>query len=114
MAHTQISLIQKIYDLYKDVYQAVKLFPKGDKHNLGNEIKNYSLQLLELLFKAERAKKDWKLPHLENADTKLSLLKLLFRLAYDLKIIDQRKSINLQEQLQEIGRMLGGWIKSVK
>jgi len=51
---------------------------------------------------------------LENADTKLSLLKLLFRLAYDLKIIDQRKSINLQEQLQEIGRMLGGWIKSVK
>ena len=112
--HNEISLIQKSYDLYKTIYQLIKTFPKSDKYNLGHELKILNLQLIELLIEAESAKKDWKAPLVEKASAKLGLLKIFIRLAFDLKIIDQSKYIKLQEQLQEIGRMLGGWIKSLK
>lgn len=112
--HNEISLIQKSYDLYKSIYQLIKTFPKGDKYNLGNELKSLNIQIIELLIEAEIAKKDWKAPLIEKASLKLSLLKILTRLASDIKIIDQKKYLNIQEQMQEIGRMLGGWLKSLK
>jgi hypothetical protein len=36
------------------------------------------------------------------------------KLSSDAKASSQKKYIALQEALDEIGRMLGGWIKSVK
>lgn len=70
--------------------------------------------MIELLIEAESAKKDCKAPLVEKASAKLGLLKIFTRLTFDLKIINQAKYIELQEQLQEIGRMLGGWLKSLK
>jgi len=93
------------------LYQVLKTFPKGDKYNLGNEIKLNSINLLELFLEAESTPKEWKMPLLNKANVKLSMLKLFIRLANDLGIIDQKTMINIQEQLQEVGRMLGGWIK---
>lgn len=100
--------------MYKNIYQIVKKFPKSDKYNLGNELKSLNIQILELLIKAECAKKDWKQSIIEKASNKLGILKILVRLASDLKIIDQKQYLKLQEQLQEIGRMIGGWLKSLK
>ncbi|OGY42992.1 MAG: hypothetical protein A2Y67_03320 [Candidatus Buchananbacteria bacterium RBG_13_39_9] len=112
--HNEISLIQKSYDLYKTIYQLVKNFPKSDKYNLGHELKILNLQIIELLIEAESAKKDWKSPPVEKASAKLGLLKIFIRLSSDLKIIDPKKYLGVQEQLQEIGRMIGGWLKSLK
>lgn len=72
-----------------------------------------TLELLELLFLANSKKGQAKLPPLQQADLKLSLLKVLIRLAYDSKAIHLKHYIRLQEKLHEIGRMLGGWIKSL-
>lgn len=101
-------------DLYKNIYQYTKSFPKGDRYNIGSELKQLNILIIELFIEAESTKKDWKLPILEKASIKLSLLKLLVRVAYEIKIIDPKKHLLLQDQLQEIGRMLGGWIKTVK
>jgi len=35
-------------------------------------------------------------------------------LGQDLKAVPASKYLSLEEKLQEIGRMLGGWIKSLK
>lgn len=100
--------------MHKNIYQYTKTFPKSDKYNLGNELKIINIQIIELLIEAETVKKDWKSPLLEKASVKVNILKILIRLANDIKILDQKKHLKLQEQLQEIGRMLGGWIKSIK
>lgn len=100
--------------MYKNIYQYTKSFPKVDRHNLGSELKQLNILIIELLIEAESAKKDWKLPLLEKVSIKITLLKLLIRVAYEIKILDPKKHLLLQEQLQEIGRMLGGWIKTVK
>ena len=70
--------------------------------------------MIELFFEAESTHKDWKQPILQKANIKLSILKILIRLANDIGIINPKKTIQLQEQLQEIGRMIGGWIKYIR
>ncbi len=49
---------------------------------------------------------------LEKASQKLDLLKVLIRLTKDLKILDNKKYLEIQKRIREIGKMLGGWIKS--
>jgi len=57
---------------------------------------------------------DKKLTILEKAIVSLDLLKILIRLAKDIQALDSKKYLQLEQALQEIGRMLGGWRKSLK
>ena len=78
------------------------------------KIESTILELLEDIAKVSFANQNDKCDGLAKASIKLDFLKVLFRLTFELKIIDQKKYIVLEEKLQEIGRMLGGWIKSLK
>jgi len=86
--------------------------PKKDRYTLGAKCENIILEILELLFLANSKQKASRLLILNKVDVKLKVLKTLIRLCFDVKAIDQKKYILLQERLQEIGKMLGGWIKS--
>lgn len=112
--HNQITVIQKSYDLYRLTYEYTKKFPKSDKYALGEKIKTIILDILELLLEAEIAKREWKAPILEKTSRKLDLLKLLTRLSNDIEILDDKKYLTLSEQLLEIGRMIGGWLRAVR
>ena len=63
---------------------------------------------------ASSMNKSDKLPVLISASHNLNLLRILIRLAKDTKIIDFKRYESLQNNIDEIGRMLGGWIKQVK
>lgn len=112
--HNEIPAIQKAYDLYKNVHEYTKKFPKGDKYSLGERLKNVILEILELLMEAESAKRDWKEQALEKVNRKLGIAKLLIRLSNDIHILDDKKYLALIEKLMEIGRMIGGWMKAVR
>jgi len=51
---------------------------------------------------------------LQQISIKLDLLKILLRLSKDSQSITDKKYIELETILQEIGRMLGGWIRAAK
>lgn len=55
-----------------------------------------------------------KLPYIEKSIVSLDILKILIRLSKDIRALDNKKYLQLSQLLQEIGRMLGGWKKSVK
>ena len=63
---------------------------------------------------AESAKRDWKEQALEKVNRKLGVVKLMVRLCNDTRILDDKKYLTLTEQLLEIGRMIGGWMKAVR
>lgn len=119
--HTQLQSInrtfdfpifQKTYEIYKLFYSYLVNFPKKDKYSLGLRCENTLLDFLEEITLAGGVSKTEKLPILQRASTKLDLAKVLIRLCKDLKILDNKKYLTLEASLQEIGRMLGGWIKS--
>lgn len=53
--------------------------------------------------------KEEKLPWIRLAIRKLDTLKIMFLVLWETKSIDNKKYIALSTQLEEIGKMLGGW-----
>ncbi len=72
------------------------------------------MDVIELLFIASRLPKEQKLPYLQKASIKLDLLKFFLQITWEIKAIDAKKYILLSEHLNEIGKMLGGWIKGLQ
>ena len=107
-------IVQKVYDLYRALYPVIEKMPKRDKYTLGERISVSTLVVLECLIAASYAARDKKLALLQQTTIKLDVLKMLLRLAEEVKAIPTKAYLTLTEQLTEIGRMLGGWIRSIK
>ncbi len=108
-----VPIIQKTYDFYREFYKLIPQIPKIDRHTLAQKIEKTCLDMLELLICASRKEKSSKLRLLDQAATKLDLLKLFLRLGEETKAIPSKRYLDLSKMLQEIGRMLGGWIRSI-
>ncbi len=106
-------ILKKTIDLYKLYYAYAQLFPKKDKYTLGATCERYIIEILELIITASYLPKEQKLSLLKSANNKFETLKIFIRLLKELKIIDQKKYLDLQTLIQEIGRMFGGWLKSL-
>lgn len=114
MEELDIPILRKIYDLYKALHALRSLVSKLDRHGLWARIENVTLEILEHLLAAGQRSRDGKKEPLERASIQLNLLRLLLRLAKDTKAIDLKKYAHAQQMIDEIGRMLGGWIKSAR
>lgn len=108
-----IPIFKKSYDFLKEFYIFQLDFPKKDRYTIGQRCENYLLDILEGIIVAAQSKNN-KLATLERTSAKLDLLKVFIRLASDLEILSDKRYIVCQSYLQEIGRMLGGWIKSTR
>jgi four helix bundle protein len=111
--NNDVPIVQKVYDFYREFYQLSFQIPKQDRHALGEKIQQTTLELFEDLISASHERKQSKLEYLSKAATKLDLLKTLLRLAEDIKAIPTKRYLALSAMLQEIGKMLGGWIRSL-
>ena len=114
MEEFDIPIFKKIYELYRNFYGFRSSVPKQDRYTLWQKCENILLETLENILLASQMPKAEKLPILEKAGLKLNLFRIFVRLAKEVKAIDNKKYVSLQENTDEIGRMLGGWIKSVR
>ena len=109
-----IPIFKKCYDLYKAFYGYRADVWKQDRYTIWQRSENTILDVLEAILLASQSSKTEKLPILETASVKLNVLRVLIRLTKDVKAIDNKKYIALETNVDEIGRMLGGWIRSTK
>ncbi len=114
MNDLDIPIFKKIYDLYKDFYNLRLAVPKQDRYTLWQKCESLLIDVLEGIIFASQQSKSEKLPTLEKTSVKLNFLRVCIRLMKDVKAIDGKKYIIIEANLDEIGRMLGGWIKSTK
>lgn len=111
-SNSDIPIFTKSYEFYKKLSVIIPSFPKTKRYTLGQKLDNISLELIELLFSIPISTN--KMLILQRMSIKIDLLKVLLRLSKDTQAINDREYLELQEILAEIGRMLGGWIKSTK
>lgn len=114
MEDLDIPIFKKTYDLYKTFYGYRDSVTKQDRYTIWQRCENIILDILEGILAASQTYKMEKLPALERASVKLNFLRVFFRLMKEVKAIDNKKYAVLQQLVDEIGRMLGGWIKSTK
>lgn len=65
--------------------------------------------LIELILAAGFAARANKLPIIQKAGIKLDTLKYFLQIAWELKILDNKKYIEISIPLVGAGKMLGGW-----
>ena len=112
MATDDFKTLQKIEDMMEYAYPALAQFPKAEKFSLAQDIRHSMNLLLELTITED--KKYTKKTTLENMDIELSKLKVYIRLAMKLRFISFHRYEVWEGMLVEIGKMIGGLLKSVK
>lgn len=100
--------------VYKLWHEFLPNFPKDSRYTLGQKIDSSLLEVIENIIKAGYSDKLEKQIFLKKSSVKLDLLKIFLQIAWEIKSLDNKKYINLSEKLNEVGKMLGGWIKSIK
>ena len=109
-----VPVLHKLVELYKKIYTTSAHVPKKDRFGLFLKIENITQESVELCVTAALETKLDKLQSLSAARTKVELLKRFIRMAYELKIIEERKYLDFESDLQEISKMINGWIKYLK
>lgn len=102
----KLIVFKKTYDFLIWLYPCLDKFPKSQKFVLGNRIMENVLDFLEILIETNNAyeKKDL----LKKASIKLDEIRVLFRLAKDLRLINLKRYQVACEKINELGRILGG------
>jgi len=72
------------------------------------------LDTITLILEASFETKNNKFSLLNSARIKIEILKRLVRMMLETNIILDRKYLELESQLQEISKMINGWIKYLR
>jgi len=121
--HSAAILDKKYLEMLKLLNIYLNHFPRHEKYALANRIRNIAYELYELI--VETQKRYHKKTTLTSMDIKHEQLRMQIRLAHELGYFryhdgkTQKQSpeeqavhrlITLQLMIDEIGRMIGGWI----
>lgn len=105
----EIAIFKKSYELTIEIFNVTKLFPKNQRFLMVGRLEELIITILEKIIQANETQD--KLPVLKELSALLERLRILIRLSKDLTYIDFKKYERLSQGTDEIGRMLGGWIK---
>lgn len=111
-ASEPLVILQKLEDVSGYSRVALRQFPKYEKHLMGAEFRQSITQVKRLVIRA--SKRYFKKTTLEDIDIELEVLRSLIREAYKLKYIDSHRYKVWSENVGEVGRMIGAWLKRVK
>lgn len=109
---TSLPIINKTYEAYKNLVDINRKLKKRWSYSLGLSVENSILELLDLLVMAKNAPKPLKGNYLIKASACLEVTMMKVRLFLEFKLVNETKVFQLGSKLAEIGKMLGGWIKS--
>ena len=103
-------LIEKWYRITDWILDKCERFPKHTRFGLAGRIAALSIDTLELFTEASYSKE--KRSTLICANKNLEKLRILFRLSFDRRYINMAQYEFISTELNNAGKMCGGWIKS--
>jgi 23S rRNA-intervening sequence protein len=106
----ELIVITKTYDLILWSCNHTGRFPCNHRFVLGERIERNLYSLLETLIQAKYTKNRQRL--LEQANLTLEVLRFQMRLAKDLQCLKVNSYGFASKAIDEIGRLVGGWLRS--
>jgi hypothetical protein len=109
-----VPVLQKTRTVYLFWYGIFHVVPKPHRYTLAPKIDSMFIELIEMIASASFVKKQDKIIYLRTAIRKLDTLKILLNILWDSRSLDTKKYELLSVPLDEIGKMLGGWLGQVE
>lgn len=100
--------------MYEAVSKITCKLPALQQRTIGKRLENSILLLLELLIMAKHAPSAHKGAYLVKASAQAEIVQFQLRILMNQKLANETTLHQLQAKVAEIGRMLGGWRKSVQ
>ncbi|MBK8903273.1 MAG: diversity-generating retroelement protein Avd [Anaerolineaceae bacterium] len=107
-------IFSKTYDLLVWLIPTTTKFPREQRFVLGKFVQEAALRFQERIIEASLSGDRFAAKALVQADVDLTKLRFNLRLCQDLKLISPRQYQHVAEMVAEIGRLLGGWRRSIK
>ena len=102
-------IFTRTYDLLRWLLPATVKFPRQYRFVLAEALQRNAFELQEALIEAGQGHNV--LVSLRRADSALAALRVYWRLARDLGILADSRYEHGARLLEEVGRLLGGWLK---
>jgi len=99
----------KWMDFLKWLFSLIDKFPKKARFTFVDRLINLALQIVEDLVEARYSRN--KAAVLKRANLNLEKMRVLLRLCHESKFISGKSYEHASYQLNEVGKMLGGWMK---
>ena len=112
MSTENLPIFVKTYDFILWTMNHTAKFPKSARFSLAVRIENNLLEMLRAVMAANRLRD--KAAMLEQADRHLEHARILMRMSKDLRYLNISSYEHAALSMDEIGRMLGGWLKQQK
>jgi hypothetical protein len=108
----ELPVIQKAYDLAREMTQRTRKFPRDLRFVLGDRMLATAYDVLDLLLEAKYSRVKRQL--LDRANLALERLRFQVRLCQEEKLITVKQYEFVSGIIRETGQMVGGWRKAVK
>jgi hypothetical protein len=101
-------LLQKFYGLYQQIADMTK----SEENTIRKSSEITILEILELIVIATKQGKAEKFQTLRQIMRKLDTLKVFTDMAKQVKLVSENKAGEINESLEAVCKMIGGWIKA--
>lgn len=109
-----VPIIVSLYQFYSSFHDELINFPKSERYSLGATCQTELLDIIKQCLQAASSNQsDQKVIFLHQASANLDVLRLLLDLCKDCGCVSNQTYQQFDSKLSEIGRMLGGWLKSM-
>lgn len=106
-----LKIRQKCEEMIAYGYVALRQFPTFERHVLAAEIRDAMWTTLRLIIVTN--KRYHKKTTMQDLDAEIDLLRSQVRTAFALRYIDLKKYEIWSRHIDEVGRMIGGWFRSL-
>lgn len=103
------NVLTKMHDLLLYALPQIGQFPRDQKFILGDRIETRLLEVQERCIRAYYSRD--KRAHLTEANLTLEVVRHLVRLCLAMKLLPAKRFETLSRKVDEVGRMIGGWLK---
>lgn len=102
-------IVKKIRDMILYNHIMVMQFPKSEKYLMANKIREFGYEIFESAITVN--KRFYKKTTISELNVKHEVLRQFVNLAFELKYIDSQKHRVSQLKIDEVGKLVGAWIK---
>ena len=113
MSNNELIIIPKTEKYIEYILIILMKLPRTEKFNIGTEIKTSAYNMLKNILLASKIEKYKRLEIYNKIDADICFQRICIRIMYNNHWIDEKKYKYSNELLSEIGKILGGLIKSL-
>ncbi len=108
----ELTLIPKTENYIKYMLNVIVKLPRTEKFNIGNEYKNMMYKMLEEVMMLGKVVTEEKMNYINKIDARINVQRVFLRIMQDNKWIDEKKFLYSMSLLDELGRIVGGLLKT--